>query len=327
MAVTGNMPVAGGCSLASILWLKEHEPQIYAKTALFGHSNTWFGGWLTGNYAIDPSSASLTALYNTVKNDYAWNTEIAGVFGISLDQLPPVIPASHTIGRVSGELSEKLGLTREPYVLIGGNDAVLAAWSAGINEPGEVINVNGTSEITLICLDRCLASPNYNVRVHVLPRRWLTLHVMNAGGTALEWFREVFCMDMNQRDYYERFLPTSVEEWLEKESSVQYVPYLLGSRYSLNPLKAEFKGLTRQTSRSEMLAAMVKGLYGYQGQHIQEIVNQGVAVRDEIILTGGAVSDILIQTKKKWMWESRYVLQEQSSLRGAAMLGEKFLEG
>ena len=83
LAETANMPVAGGCSLASLLWIKDNLPEIYRKTAVFGHSNTFMGKWLTGAFAIDPSSASLTALYNTVKNDGTWNGEIAGAFGIS----------------------------------------------------------------------------------------------------------------------------------------------------------------------------------------------------------------------------------------------------
>ena len=69
LAETANMPVAGGCSLASLLWIKDNLPEIYGKTAVFGHSNTFMAKWLTGSFAIDPSSASLTALYNTVKND------------------------------------------------------------------------------------------------------------------------------------------------------------------------------------------------------------------------------------------------------------------
>ena len=92
-------------------------------------------------------------------------------------------------GRVQASLARDLGLVKEPHVLIGGNDAVLAAYSVGFNEPGQVINVNGTCEITLVCLPKCLPSQSYNIRAHVLPDRWLTLYVMNAGGKALEWFK------------------------------------------------------------------------------------------------------------------------------------------
>jgi len=322
---TANVPVAGGCSLASILWLKENAPEVFAKAHKFGHSNTYFAHWLTGSFAIDPSSASLSALYNTVRNDLTWNEDIARAFGISLEQLPPIIPASQSVGRVSGPLARELGLTKEPAVLIGGNDAVLAAYSVGINTPGDIINVNGTCEITLVCLDRCFPSPNYNIRAHVLPHRWLTLHVLNAGGMALDWFRSVFCSDLDAEAFYAQFLPAAIDRWIDRESSVIYIPYLLGSRYSLEPLKAQLLGLTQQTSREEILTAIVRGLCEYQKAHLEEI-GQSVSLADTIQVTGGAVSPALIRAKAKWMRDCRYVLNEQSSMKGAAMLGQEYLE-
>jgi len=254
--ITGNMPVAGGCSLASILWIKENHPAIFEKTCVFGHSNTYVARWLTGNFAIDPSSASLMALYNTVRNDLTWNEDIAGTFGLSIDQLPALIPSHESAGRMTGTVASELGMKKEPPVVIGGNDAVLAAYSVGIKNPGDIINVNGTCEISLVCLPKCLSSRKYNVRAHVLPDRWLTLYVMNAGGKAFEWFRNLFCSEMKADEFYSSFIPEAIDCWLEAESGVTYVPYLMGSRYSQKPLKAEFLGLTPETSREELLAAM-----------------------------------------------------------------------
>ena len=325
LETTANMPVAGGCSLASILWLKDNCPEIFDKTCIFGHSNTYIARWLTGVFAIDPSSASLTALYNTVRNDLTWNDDIAGAFGISLRQLPQIIPAYESVGPVSESLRRELGFKKEPQVLIGGNDAVLAAYSVGIKDPGDIINVNGTCEITLVCLDKCLASANYNVRAHVLPDRWLTLHVMNAGGKALDWFRELFCRELGPEQFYDEFLPQAIESWLDRGSGVTYVPYLMGSRYSLEPLKAQLSGLTQQTAREEILAAIVRGLCEYQKAHLDEI-GDNVPLKNIIHVTGGATNPALIRAKSRWMRDCRYVHDEQSSMKGAAMLGQKYLE-
>jgi len=325
LKTTGNMPVAGGCSLASILWIKENLPDVFDKTYIFGHSNTYFAHWLTGAYAIDPSSASLTALYNTVRNDFTWNEDIAQAFNISLGRLPPIIPAHQSIGRVSGSLTGELGFDKEPAVLIGGNDAVLAAYSVGINEPGDIINVNGTCEITLVCLNRPLPSRNYNIRAHVVPDRWLTLHVMNAGGSALDWFKNVFCSELSADEFYSRFLPQAIDRWIDCASSVTYVPYLMGSRYSQEPLKAQLLGLNQQTTREELLAAIVRGLCEYQKAHLEEI-QKSVLLGDTIHVTGGAVSPALVLAKARWMRDCQYVLDEQSSMKGAAMLGQKYLE-
>jgi xylulokinase len=322
---TSNMPVAGGCSLASILWIKDNHPDVFKKTCVFGHSNTFIAKWLTGKSAIDPSSASLSALYNTVKNDLTWNKGIAESFGISMTQMPTVIHSYDSTGRVKSGLAAELGLKKEPPVVIGGNDAVLAAYSAGINEPGDITNVNGTCEITLVCLPKCYPSLNYNIRAHVFPDRWLTLYVMNAEGKAFEWFRNLFCKDMTYEQFYNDFMPKAIDEWLDKESGVTYIPFLMGSRYSLKPLKAEFLGLTTETSREELITALVKGLCEYQREHLKDIAIE-VTLKKKIFVTGGAVNPSLVRAKKKWMRNCEYIFEEQSSMKGAAMLGQKYMK-
>lgn len=322
---TANMPVAGGCSLASMLWLKDNEPDVFHAAHKFGHSNTYVAHWLTGTFAIDPSSASLTALYNTVANDYTWNEELACRFDISLDRLPRLVPAYHSVGPVRRRLAAELGLSHAPQVLIGGNDAVLAAYSVGIQNPGDIINVNGTCEINLVCLPKCLPSPNYNIRAHVLPDRWLTLHVMNAGGKALEWFKGVFCSDMTDETFYDEFLSRTLDAWLDRDSGLRYVPYLMGSRYCLEPRKAELMGLTQTTGREEILAAIVRGLCEYQKGHLDEI-ERHVPLPETIHITGGAVNAALIRAKQRWMRAGRYVHEQESSVKGAAMLARLYLK-
>jgi len=326
LAETGNMPVAGGCSLASILWLKENEPEAYRRARWFVHSNGFFSLWLAGEPAMDPSSASLTALYNTTANNGKWNEGIASACGVEVERLPPILPSAASAGRVRPELASRLGFRRRPSVVIGGNDAVLAAHSLGVRKAGEVVNVNGTCEITLVCMDRCHASTNYNVRCHVVPDRWLTLYVMNAQGKAYEWFRSVFCSEMSPQRFYDEFLPQAAEAWLGRESGVEYVPYLMGSRYSLEPLKAEFCGLTPGTTREELAAAMVRGLCRYQREHLKE-VSLVVPLESVTRVAGGAVSPALIRAKQAWMREGEYVYREESSLRGAALLGLECLGG
>jgi len=322
---TANVPVAGGCSLASILWIKENRPDVFAQTATFGHSNTFFCKWLTGAGAIDPSSASLMALYNTVANDLSWNAEILAAFDLSEELLPWLCRAYESPGRLKPELVSQTGLRREPAVLIGGNDAVLAAYSVHIDSPGEIFNINGTCEITMACLSKCLPSPNYNIRTHVIPGSWFSFYVMNAGGKAFEWFKSLFCSEMDNETFFNEFVPTAIEKWLHRESGVSYTPYLMGSRYSLLPLKAEFLGLTQETTREEMLTAMVRGLCQYQRENLKEI---GIELNldEKIVVSGGVINEAVIRAKKRWMRDCPYHFESESSMRGAAMLGQKYLQ-
>ena len=321
---TANVPVAGGCSLASILWIRENLPEVYRQTRTFGHSNSYFCRWLTGKSGMDPSSASLTALYNTVANDLGWNRDILAAFDLTEDQLPPLMRAFDSPGRLKPELATLTGMRRQPAVLIGGNDAVLAAYSVAIDTPGQIFNINGTCEITMICLDHCLVSRNYNIRTHVLPDRWFSFYVMNAGGKAYEWFRSLFCSEMDNDTFFNEFVPSAVDQWLDRQSGVSYTPYLMGSRYSQEPLKAEFLGLTQETTREEMLAAMVRGLCQYQQENLFEVSAQ-LTLDRTIVVSGGALNDSIIRAKKRWMYDCDYRYEAESSLRGAALLGMKYL--
>lgn len=321
---TANMPVAGGCSLASILWIKDNLPEIFKKTFIFGHTNTFMAKWMTGKFAMDPSSASLTALYNTNKNDMTWNEEIARCFGLSLTQLPELLPAYESTGCLKSHLASELGFKKEPPVVIGGNDAVLAAYSVGIKDPGEIFNINGTCEITMVCLPKCYPSKNYNIRTHVIPDRWVSFYVMNAQGKAFEWFKNLFCSEMPTDTFFSDFMPKAIDNWLEKDSDAAYVPYLMGSRYSLKPLKAEFSGLTQETSREELMTSMVRGLCEYQRKHLKDI-SAKMPLKGKILVSGGAVNPALIRAKTKWMRNCDYTFETESSLKGAAILGQKYL--
>lgn len=316
---TANMPVAGGCSLASILWIKDNLPEIFNKTYVFGHSNTFMAKWLSDKFAMDPSSASLTAMYNTVKNDLTWNQDILTAFGLNECRLPELIHAYRSVGRVKKTIAYDLGLRKEPVVLIGGNDAILAAFSVGVEEPGEVLNINGTCEITMVCLPKCFPSKNYNIRTHVIPERWFSFYVMNAGGKAYEWFKKLFCQEMSPKEFFDDFLPQAIDKWLDKESGVTYTPYLMGSRYSMEPLKAQFQGLTYETSREELMAALVRGLCIYQNENLKKISTK-IPLKDEILVSGGAVNPAIIRAKTRWMRNCGYKFETESSLKGAAML-------
>ena len=99
----------------------------------------------------------------------------------------------------------------------------------------------------------------------------------------------------------------------------------MGSRYSLKPLKGGLLGLTSQTTRQEILAAIVKGLCEYQKKHLDEI-GQQVALDQTIHVTGGAVSPALIRAKSKWFRDCTYLCEQQSSMKGAAMLAHFCLD-
>jgi len=330
---TCNLPVSGGSSLCSILWIRENQPDVWNAAAKFGHCNTYMVKRFTGKWAIDPSTTSITGLYNTARHDLTWNADVLAAAEIPEDRLPVLMHSYHKAGDILPGIAADLGLPEDCDVLCGGNDAVLAAFSGGLTAKGDINNINGTCEITNVCVDEPVSSPNFNVRCHVIPDRWVTFFVLNTGGKALEWFHSVFCQDMTQTEFFEEYMPSVLASFLGSDDIdrlddqlPQYLPFLQGSRYSLERLTARFSGLILETTRDHMLLGLIKGNAVYHGQHLKE-VSRLVELGDTVMTSGGA-SKIrhFLEAKRRWMGDFEYLFQDQSSLLGAAMLGQTYVQ-
>jgi sugar (pentulose or hexulose) kinase len=334
LAEACNLPVSGGSSLASILWIRDHQPDIWAATAMFGHTNTYLAKRMTGEWAIDPSTTSITGLYATARHDLSWSDAVLDAAGLDPRRLPSLMQSYDPVGHVRPGVADELGLPRDAVVLCGGNDATLAAYSGGLSGPGDANIVSGTCDIANVCTDRPLASAEFNLRAHVLPSRWLTFFVLNTGGVALDWFHETFCREMHADAFYGEYLPSTLEAFLEaddidvKEQALPtYVPYLGGSRYSLAPMSAAFGGVTLQTSREDLLLAIVRGNLTYLGEHLEH-VGRLVPVNRSVGISGGAARVRgMLAARTRWTGPFDYVFQDQSSMLGAAMLGQVFQAG
>ena len=334
LAEACNLPVSGGSSLASILWIRDHQPDVWAAAAMFGHTNTYLAKRLTGEWAIDPSTTSITGLYATARNDLSWNEDVLDAAGIEASRLPRLMQSFDPVGQILAGAADELGVPRDAVVLCGGNDASLAAWSGGLTEPGDANIISGTTDIANVCTDRPLASRDFNVRAHVLPGRWLTFFVLNTGGAALDWFWRSFCREMSAVAFYSDYLPTTLAAFLadpdldaRDDRLPRYVPYLSGSRYAVEPLTASFSGISLGTSRDDLLLGLVRGNLRYLGEHLEHVQTL-IEVNHRVGISGGAARiEGMLAARRRWTGEFDYVFQDQSSLLGAAMLGRVYQDG
>jgi len=326
-----NLPVSGGSSLCSIMWIKDNQPEIWKKTYKFGHTNTYMVKRFTDQWAIDPCTMSITGLYHTRLNNLKWLENVLESAKIPIEKLPPLLECHQKVGQILPKVADELGLPDDVVVLCGGNDAVLASLSGGLKEPGAIIDVAGTCEIVQVCIDHPVGSRNYNIRTHVLPDRWMTFFVLNTGGKALEWFHSVFCHEMSVDDFYMDFVPQTIHKFLAQNGDAdhmlpEYDPYLQGSRYSLESLTAGFSKINLETTRDKMLLGLLRGNLQYIGSHLNE-VSKIIKLKREIITTGGGAKIRGMNAlKKRWMGDFEYNYQDQSSLLGAAMLGKMYLD-
>lgn len=331
---TCNLPVSGGSSLCSILWIRQHSPDVWRRACKFGHTNTYMAKRLTGEWVIDPSTTSITGLYNTARHDLTWNQDVLCAAGIDENRLPRLIHSHEPAGTILPGVADQLGLPRDSIVLCGANDAVLAALSGGLTGPGDINIICGTCDIANVCLDKPLSSPNFNVRCHVVPGRWVTFFVLNTGGKALEWFYDTFCRDMPEARFYEEYLPGVLLEFLntpgleEREAGLPvYEPFLSGCRYTLERATAAFSNVTLETTREDLLVSLVRGNAAYLGGHLREVAGLIPIGARAGISGGGAKMRGAIEARRRWTGDFVYEYQDQSSLLGAAMLGRTYLAG
>jgi sugar (pentulose or hexulose) kinase len=324
LRIAANLPIPGGISLTSLLWVKENEPSIYhRRDVVFGHGVTFFMKRLTGGFFIDPSNASFTGLYNTVAYS-DWDDGILVDLGIAREKLPRVAMSKTVVGELDQKVAASAGLPRSIPVVIGANDTTCAAVGAGVTEPGKLINSTGTVDNMVLCLDRPLTDKNHLLRTHAYPNRWLAMRIVGAGGASVEWFRKTFCQDMSRETFYDDYLARVLSASTEPEA--RFHPYLSGDRHRIQQKTASFTRLTLGTTREDCLLALAHGIASFQREGLREW-RKHVPLDNQIYIVGGGASEAYTQYKQRLLKDFEFVQLGERTLQGAAKLAFETLEG
>jgi sugar (pentulose or hexulose) kinase len=315
--IAGNLPIPGGISATSLLWIRDHEPEIYAKKDIcFGHAVTFFMKRLTDRFLIDPSNASFTGLYDTV--GYGdWDERLYGPLEIERHKLPDVLMSTAIAGELIDKAARVLGLPKNIPVNIGANDTTCATIGAGVTEAGDMMNTSGTVEILVLCLDKPIVSKNHLLRTHAYPRRWLAMRTVGAGGASLEWFRNNFCKEMTKETFYEEYLKNVLTP--NKVPEARFYPYLTGDRHRIKRKSGAFTRMTLNTNRDELLLALAHGIISFQIESISEW-KKSAELSNEIFHVGGGASGAYTEYKQNILNDFRFVQLGETTLAGASKL-------
>ena len=321
--IAGNLPIPGGISATSLMWVRDHEPEIYTKkNVCFGHAVTFFMKRLTDRFLIDPSNASFTGLYDTV--GYGdWDERLYEPLEIDRDKLPEVLMSTAVAGELIDTASRVLGLPKNIPVNIGANDTTCATVGAGVTEAGNIMNTSGTVEILVLCLDKPIVSKNHLLRTHAFPGRWLAMRTVGAGGASLEWFRTNFCKEMNKETFYQEYLKEVLTP--NKEPEARFYSYLTGDRHRLKRKSGAFTRMTLNTDRDDLLLALAHGIISFQMESISEW-RQHVQLSNQIYHVGGGASDAYTGYKQSMLKAYRFVQLGETTMPGAARLALRAME-
>lgn len=320
LEITGNIPNPGASSAANILWIKENYPDIYKKSYMFGHTNTFFSKKLTGKWGIDPSNACLSNLFET-NTSLKWNIDLCDEFKISVDKLPEIKNSDDIVGYLNNSMMIEMGLRKGIPVLMGGNDATCATLSVDLINEGMILNLSGTTEIVDVCTDKPILSDKHNIKNHVLKNKWICLFALNAGGKAIDWAKEVFYNDTTEYDFYKIELPKILAT--KKSSFPKFIPYLSGDRYSLKDKSAAFKNIRINSSKEDFIYSVCDGISNEVSKYIK-FMETKLTLDKHIFISGGA-ANLLQNIKKDYLSNYTFKLVNSGSMVGAAKLAIQYL--
>ncbi len=294
--LTSN-PVLTGFTAGKIIWLRNNEPEVFAKVRRVLLPKDFIRLRLTGEYASEVSDASGTSLFNVTKRDWAY--EVLDAIGIPAGWMPRVYESPEISGRVIASAASATGLAVGTPVAGGGGDQAAGAVGNGIVEPGIISSTVGTSGVVFAFSDKPTVDPGLRVHTfcHAVPRKWHVMGVMLSAGGSLRWYRDTFCecetavANAQGRDPYEIMCDEAAAAPAGCEGLI-FLPYLTGERtpYPDASARGVFFGATLRSNRAAFIRSVLEGVaYGLRDS-FGILEEMGVPIKQVRSSGGGARS-------------------------------------
>jgi xylulokinase len=316
-------PALEGFTLPKMLWVREREPDTWARVRAVLLPKDYVRLRLTGAKATDVADASGTLLFDVSRR--RWSDEMLSLTGLDASLLPEVFESSEVTGRVSAEGSEATGLREGTPVVAGAGDQAAGAVGMGIVRPGAVSATIGTSGVVFAATDRPAFDAGGRVHTfcHALPGRWHVMGVTQGAGLSLRWFRDNFGVgDADGRDPYERLMEEAAGAPPGSDGAL-WAPYLMGERTPhLDPhARAALVGLTASHTRAHVVRAILEGVAFSLRDTFEIFKEMNVPVENVRLGGGGARAPLWRQIQADvYGREVELVEAEEGAAYGAALL-------
>jgi xylulokinase len=302
--ITGN-GVDSYYGYTKMLWLREQRPEVWARTRAFLPPNAWVNAQLTGEVAVDHSSAgNIGGVYDVARRQ--WSDEMLERLGIPRSMMPSrLVESSEVVGPLRPEWAGRLGLRAGLPCVAGGVDAAVATLAAGASRPGNHVAMIGTSMCWGTIRQRVDARHGLISMPHVV-NGLHDLYVFGGAitaGASVSWFRETFCQAEIAAAATQG---TDPHELLERAArslppgalGLLFLPYLMGERSPIWDAKASgaFVGLGLHHGREHLYRAVLEGISYALRHNIDTGTLDGQALDDALTVVGGASrSDLWMQ--------------------------------
>lgn len=319
---TCNQLMPGSTSVTSMLWFKNQRPDIHAKTAVYGHINTFVGKKLTGNFGIDYSNASYSGLFET-GGSRTWSRKLIELFGFDGKKLPPAIPGWESVGGLSDKDFIGAGLPAGIPVAMGGGDTACASFAVGILEHNQVFESAGTSNVVTVCSEKPVFDFRFMNRCHVVPGRWLYHGAMSSTGAAVKWLRDEVYRDAGDDNF--RKMAASAAAVDPEASCPVFLPYMAGERSPVwDPYaRGVLFGLSLHTKRGHISRAVLESV-AYGDRQLLDLAEgiTGTSIGRVLSIGGWSMVDDWNRIKADATGREIVPLElAEAAVAGAALLG------
>jgi ribulokinase len=328
--ITGN-GVDSYYGYTKMLWLRNNRPEVFRDTRYFVPPNAFVIHALTGELAVDRSSAgNIGGVYDLHKRQ--WSSETLDALGIPPEKMPPrLVASSDIVGELTREAAQRLGLAPGMPVIAGGVDAAVATLAAGVTRPGQHVAMIGSSMcwgyITQYADARrgLVSMPN----VFGEPHDAYVFGGAITAGAAVTWFRDHFCRDESAAaltrgvDVHD-LLDAGARAVPEGAEGILFLPYLMGERSPIWDGKASgaFVGLSLYHKREHLYRAVLEGVTFALRHNIEAGASSDAPLDEALIVVGGAArSDLWMQIIADVTGRPvQTIEQEVEAAMGAALL-------
>jgi len=280
--LTGNIMMPG-FTAPKLLWVAEHQPELFARTAKVLLPKDYVRLRLTGEAASDMSDASGTGWLNVADRD--WSEPMLAATGLNRGHMPRLVEGTEGSGRLRSEAAQQLQI---PPVVVagGGGDNAATAVGMGVVMPGQAFLSLGTSGVLFVVTDRFRPNPDKAAHAfcHCLPHRWHQMSVMLSAASALDWVAQ-----LTGESDLPRLVGAAQAKGLHRNAPY-FLPYLSGERTPHNDPHARgvFFGLTSATTRDDLVLAVLEGVAFAFADGLDVLLEKGGYIGEIAVSGGGA---------------------------------------
>ncbi len=289
LRLTGNKALTG-FTAPKILWVRNHEPQIYAKIAHILLPKDYVRFRLSGDYAVDKADGSGMILFDLKTRDFS--KEVLEVLEIPAQWMPKAYEGPQVTGRVTTEAAGETGLVSGTPIVAGGGDQAAQAVGVGAITPGIVALTLGTSGVVFATTPGPFIEPEGRLHAfcHSVPGAWHFMGVMLSAAGSLQWYRDTLAEGQAFDDLLApaQAIPAGSE-------GLFFLPYLSGERTPYpDPLaRAAFVGLTIRHTRDHMSRAVLEGVAFGLRDSMELIRQAGLGAIEQVRVSGGGAKSPL----------------------------------